>query len=295
MAITRITLLATLLLLGAAVSGCSFFSSGDEEPVQAETSTKTKDDKDVSDDDDAKSDEKEVGFFSGLFGGSKKAAVKPEMKSPPAADENQLKIARLWARVDELEEEQIRQKERLRVIEKGLTLGLVPEELKGKKKEAPPPPPPVPEVKAPEAQKVEPKPEAKGLSKEDADKYQAALASAHDNFRAGRYGRAAVEYSEINKNFGDLVDGGMAKYWVARCWMSLKEYNTARQHLAEFLKEHPGSPWMPRAKLELARVEWKLGLSETALQRFRDIIQQHPYEDAAEMAKMELENLDKTL
>jgi TolA-binding protein len=133
------------------------------------------------------------------------------------------------------------------------------------------------------------------LSKEENEKYQAALASAHDHFRAGRYGRAIVEYSDIDKVYGDRVEGGMPLYWIARCWINLKEYNTARQQLADFLKQNPGSPWSPRAKLELARVEWKLGLGETALQRFREIIQQHPYEDAAEMAKMELQNLDKSL
>lgn len=214
------------------------------------------------------------------------------MDKAAATDEQELKLARLWSRVDELEEEQIRQKERVRVLEKGLTLGLVPEELKIKKEPEPPPPP---VIKAPEPVKVEPKPEPLAMSKEEQERYQGALASAHDHYRAGRYGRAIVEYSDIVKIFGDKVDGGMAKYWVARCWINLKEYNTARQHLAEFLKELPTSAWAPRAKLELGRVEWKLGLSETALQRFRDVIQHHPYEDAAEMAKMELENLDKTL
>ena len=234
----------------------------------------------------------------------------PVATKPTLQDEQQLKVAKLWARVDELEEEQFRQKERIRVLEKGITLGLVPEELKSPKV-----------VKAPPKlePKVEAKVEAKGdakdllppdgkappvdakkgelpaLSKEDAEKYQTMLASAHDQYRSGRYGRAIVEYSEIGKLFGDKIEGGMHQYWISKSWANLKEYNTARQSLVEFLKDHASSPWAPRAKLELARVEWQLGLQETALNRFREIIQEHPYEDAAEMAKMELENLDKKL
>lgn len=241
---------------------------------------------------------------SGLLGDETKEAAVGGKETEQ--DERELKLAKLWARVDELEEEQFRQKERIRVLEKGLTLGLIPEELKTKgapsAKAVEPKGDAVAEIKveAPAVIKTEPKVEAPAagkptMSKEESEKYQAALASAHDHYRAGRYGRAIVEYSDIGKIYGDLADGGMHLYWVARCWINLKEYNTARQQLVDFLKDHPGSAWAPRGKLELARVEWKLGLGETALQRFRDIIQQHPYEDAAEMAKMELQNLDKTL
>ncbi len=241
-----------------------------------------------------------------------------------AAEEQELKLAKLWSRVDELEEEQFRQKERIRVLEKGITLGLVPEELKGGPKaegkegkegkdgkgdkaakgrhhgskaqegevasvDESPDVPDLPPAAKPE------KAEGAGPAQIDHEKYQSALASAHDHYRAGRYGRAIVEYSEIAKQYGDQVEGGMPLYWVAMCWSNLKEYNTARQHLIDFLKDYAKSPWAPRAKLQLARVEWQLGMQETALQRLREIIQDHPYEDAAEMAKMELETLDKKL
>lgn len=285
-----------VFVLAAPLVGCSTlqFWKSDKEPPSEEKDASTEDPKTAE-----SADNESTGFFGSSE--AKKSATKPATKSV-AVDEHELKLAKLWARVDELEEEQLRQKERVRVLEKGLTLGLVPEELKTKKVAAVPPPPVALVVKAPSAPKAveaegkdEPLAASPALSKDDQDRYQAALASAHDHFRAGRYGRAIVEYSDIGKNFGDKVDGGMSQYWVARCWINLKEYNTARQHLVEFLKEHPSSPWMPRAKLELGRVEWKLGLAETALQRFRDVIQQHPYEDAAEMAKMELQNLDKQL
>jgi TolA-binding protein len=121
------------------------------------------------------------------------------------------------------------------------------------------------------------------------------LASAQDQYRAGKYGRAIVEFSDIGKNFGNKVEGGLHQYWIAKSWIGLKEYNTARQQLQDFLKDYASSPWVPRAKLDLAKVEWRLGLQETAIQRFREIIQSYPYEDAAEMAKTELSHLDKAL
>ena len=273
------------------------------------------------------------------------AEVKPTVEGKPnvvkavdVKDEQELKLARLWARVDDLEEQQSRSKERLTIVEKGVTLGLMPEELRrsepAKKGSSRGP------DAANERSKLTPKVRSKtasekafagvpadavgppsegakangnatdgkashsevaaessptGLSKADEGNYQKALASAHDLFRAGRYGRAVVEYSDIGKRYGDQVGGGMYLYWVAKSWVELKEYNTARQQLVEFLKDHGNSPWVPRAKFELGRVEWQLGMQDTALGRFRDIIQRHPYADAAEMAKMELQNLDKKL
>jgi TolA-binding protein len=286
----------------------------------------------------------------GLFGESTvdepTAEAKAEADSKAAAaktatikDEQELKLARLWARVDELEEEQARSKERLAIVEKGVILGILPEELrrpehakKGKTKGSGATKEPAKvtakdstkkaeevdeatasqgavhpkgdAVKPVTSQATEGKPKAatdseprtpSGLNQEDADAYQKALATAHDLFRSGRYGAAVVEYSDIGKRFGEQVGGGMHIYWTAKCWANLKEYNTARQLLTEFLKDHAKSPWVPRAKFELGRIEWQLGMQETALRRFRDIIQQHPYEDAAEMAKMELQTLDKKL
>ena len=286
----------------------------------------------------------------GLFGegsvNEPTAEAKAEADSKAAAakaatlkDEQELKLARLWARVDELEEEQARSKERLAIVEKGVILGILPEELrrpeqakKGKSKGSGATKEPakatakdntkkaseVDETAAsqgaahPQDDSAKPvvsqtsqgKPKAatapepktpSGLNQEDADAYQKALAIATDLFRSGRYGAAVVEYSDIGKRFGDQVGGGMHIYWTAKCWANLKEYNTARQLLTEFLQDHAKSPWVPRAKFELGRIEWQLGMQETALRRFRDIIQQHPYEDAAEMAKMELQTLDKKL
>lgn len=252
---------------------------------------------------------KEKSTFFGIFAG-------PPPEKSKITDEDDLKIAKLWSRVEQLSVDVHRLRERLRVLEKGLTLGLIPEELKqeasgpqniveiprtdvdvGSKakstKEAS-----VPEMVAVESAHHAALGEQPGahVRKAESDKdYQGALAVAHDHFRAGRYGRAIVEYDAIGKRFGDLPNAGSYRYWVALCWIHMKEYTTARQLLVEFLKDQPQSAWAPRATLELARVEWKLGLGETALSRFRDLIRDHPQEDAAEMAKMEIANLDKTL
>jgi len=273
------------------------------------------------------------------------AALSTENVKSSSVQELELKNAKLWTRVDELEEKVARQKERLKIIERGLMLGILPDELKGpgedsatrmkkpnpgnakvtgdesavsalteaisdaneetEKKSSPPADRKAEQIEKKEASGATEKPSVtseggipasqNNLTPKEQEEYQRMLASAHDHYRSARYGKAVVEFSEIGKVFGSQVDGGMHRYWIAKSWIGLKEFQTARQQLSDFLRDFPASPWAPRAKLELARAEFQLGYKEKALQRLREVVQTHPYEDAAEMAKMELENLQKTL
>src|SRR5689334_13264409 len=55
-------------------------------------------------------------------------SMTPKTAVSPSSD-MELRLAKLWARVDDLENQQIRQKERMKLLEKGLMLGIVPDEL----------------------------------------------------------------------------------------------------------------------------------------------------------------------
>lgn len=284
-------------------TSCTHLASTDKEPDSSQPVEK--DVKEISA--VPKDSEKKSSFFE-IFSSS------PSGQNDKLKEEQDLKIAKIWSRVDELSSEQSRLRERLKVIEKGLTLGLIPEELKQNnaahgdvggsqyflkhKEKAAKDAQHAPDIVEENPERSEKKVDELDLEKEQPiteNDYQNALATAHEKFRSGAYGRAIVEYESIGKKFGEKFGGGSHKFWVARCWINMKEYGTARQLLAEFLKDYPGSTWAPRAKLELARVEWRLGLRETSLSRLRDVIRDHPQEDAAEMAKMELSTLDKTL
>jgi len=238
---------------------------------------------------------------------------------PGTISELELKYAKLWTKVDDLDRLIRKQRQRIRVLEKGLLLGIIPEELKGEgedeedsvadsssggpreakthKTEVAPIVDTSTEPVLGEAGATTPSPAsiAKATDSGVSPDYQQKMSQAHETFRAGRYGRAIVEFAAIGKEFGDGADGGAWKFWTARCWVAMKEYQTARQHFGEFLSGHPTSPWAPRANVEMARVENALGLKETAMQRLRSVIQQHPFAESAEMAKMELKNMQQAL
>lgn len=216
-------------------------------------------------------------------------------------EELELKQARLWARVDALEDQANRHKERMRVIEKGLMLGLVPEELKEDVKRKP-------AVSKASAEAQQPKhaapakvaakavvPEPKPASAEDNAAFEARMVAAQDFFRGGRYGRAIAEYSAVGKEFKHLDKNGSHQFWIALSWMNLKELQTAQQNFENFLQEYSSSTLATRAHFYLARVEAQLGMRDKSLQRLRRIINEFPNEDAAEMAKMEITNMGKAL
>jgi TolA-binding protein len=246
--------------------------------------------------------------------------MSPDHVKPGTIPELELKYAKLWTKVDDLDRLIRKQRQRIRVLEKGLLLGIIPEELKGdgeyaeddaaddrpsaaaaqrKSREAGLAPivdtTSEPALGGAQDQKLTQADASQSADGNPSVDYQQKMSQAHESFRAGRYGRAIVEFAAIGKEFGDEADGGAWKFWTARCWTAMKEFQTARQHFTEFLSAHPNSPWAPRANVEMARVENALGLKETALQRLRTVIQQHPFAESAEMAKMELKNMQRAL
>lgn len=236
------------------------------------------------------------------------AESKPNQKksNTQLIDERELKIARLWSRVDELAEDHSRLKEKLRLLERGLTLGIIPDELKAldlKSSDRPSSPPALSVGQGTTAKSKGEAPATKSegpttegpLSAQEEKAYQDAVVMAHEHFRSGRYGRAIVEYDSIGKKWGNRIPGAMYKYWVGKCWMELKEYSTARQIFNELITQFSSSPWVPRAKLEIGRSELRLGQNETAIRWFRDLIKDHPHADASELAQMELSNIGKNL
>lgn len=207
-------------------------------------------------------------------------------KSDLTMAEMEKKLARLWSRFDQMEEQVFAQKQKIHVLEKGLKLGIMPEESDVRKVA----------VELPEQAKPNAAKKIVSTEMTDAEKqqFQNMLASAHDYFRTGRYGRAIKQFSSIDENFGPKIKDGMHHYWIAKSWMYLKEFNIATQRYSEFLSEYPGSAWAGRAKLDLSRIQLRQGMRETAIDGFKRIISDYPYEEVAEMAKMELQNLEKT-
>ncbi len=235
-------------------------------------------------------------------------AVSPALPSPsttPNGNELELKLARLWARVDELENQSIQQKERMKLIEKGLLLGIIPDELKGgksKKKvsavrseipakdeeEASVEPPAEP------AAAQAPKEAAQDRSK-DLATYKRLLQKAQEKFNAAQYGQAIVLFNEVGDGFDDSLTEGSHLYWIGLSWYYLKEFQLAEQSFKNLREKHPENLWVAHARYYQAKIDQTRGLSKRALEQFSQLMEEFASQDLGEMARMEVARMREKL
>ncbi len=226
------------------------------------------------------------------------ASIKSENNTRPifassdsTVDDLALKQAKLLARLEELEKTVRKQKEKLRVLEKGLTLGLTPSGLES-----------ATDVSENADQELsdlkdggdDQNSDTNNLS-DDYESYLTQLSSAKQLFRSGKYGKAYIAFARLDKTYDDTVTKGVPIYWIGRCWYRLKEYQSARTQLNNFVAQYPASKWTPSAKFYLARSEWELGLREMSVKRYQEIVRQYPEDGTAEAARQILRNMDRAL
>ncbi len=238
---------------------------------------------------------------------------------PLSPKEVDLKIAELHNRIIDLEEEQLRQKEKMHLIRKAVVLGIVPDELRTQfyeERDAKPMAAPKPRIKEEgspavatpdgasakgetnsQAGKEQPGVEFNSSPPEVVDEkaYQSKLSQAQSFFGGAKYGEAIAAYSAIGRDFPASLTKGNHYYWIGLSWYYLKEYDYSSKNLQEVVSSYPESPHVPRARFFLAKVEARKGLKEKALGHFREIITAYPQDEAAEMAKAEIKNLEEAL
>jgi len=233
---------------------------------------------------------------------------------PVKGDEVSLKQARLMARMDEIESELKRQREKVRLLEQGLLTGIAPDDLKSgggrknlKSGRRTNQKPPVEDLFAAEASSEDlASPNLEGVdvgSDKRAGSSETGASSAlnsrmqiaKEHYQASRFGLAIAELAGISREFGDKVADGAVRLWLGKSYLGLKEYGTARGELEAYIKGWPTGEGVGSARIDLARVYVGLGLKERARGELRRVIKDFDGQDASEMASQELSNLQGSL
>jgi TolA-binding protein len=224
------------------------------------------------------------------------APVPAPMMAP--ASDLELRLAKLWARVDDLENQQIRQKERMKLLEKGLMLGIIPEELKmekaGKHESAKKPEPEAMETPA-SLQALPPAVAANTEKSHDIAEYQRLLRSAQEKFNAANYGQAIVQFNEIGEKFDESLTEGSHNYWIGLSWFYLKEMQLAEAGFKKLIDHFNHNSWVPYARFYMAKIDQNRGLSGRARDQFKLLIDEYPNQDLGEMARMEIDRMREKL
>ncbi|MBC7659616.1 MAG: tetratricopeptide repeat protein [Chitinophagaceae bacterium] len=229
-----------------------------------------------------------------------------------ATDALELRVAQLWSRVDDLETQLLKQKERSKLLEKGLLLGIVPEELKADDEK--------PKAagkklvkssksnaaeKSSDAERVNEKKSpleiplsaaaAKSEGSQDSDLYRKMLEAAQNKFNKADYGQAIIAYNDIGAKFDDSVTEGSHLYWIGLSWFYLKEYKLSEETFTSLKDRYPSNPWSSYAAFYLAKIEQSRGLSQRALDQFQKILDENPDRDLGEMARAEIARMKEKL
>ena len=233
-------------------------------------------------------------------------------------DEIELRQAKIWNRLDEMDEQLNAQKEQLKILEQGLLTGVPPEALragggqvKQRKMGRGAGSTSLPEVtldgesekKLISVNRMNKGEEPLGLHDSEIgndtanvpDSYTVKLQVAKDYYQSGRFGLAIAELAQISKEFGMNAGKGEHLYWLGRSYLGLKEFATARTELDGFIKGKSDSALKPMARLELARCLEGLNLRERARKELSQIVRDYKGQEVSEMASMELKNLQGVL
>jgi TolA-binding protein len=235
--------------------------------------------------------------------------------TPSKDDDISLKQARLMARMDEIEGELKRQREKVRLLEQGLLTGIAPDDLKpggaGKKAQksggrASRKPPvedlfaaesPSEDLASPNLDGVDVRSNTTKGSAETggSSALNTRMQLAKEHYQASRFGLAIAELAGISREFGDKAADGAVRLWLGKSYLGLKEYGTARGEFEAYIKGWPSGEGVASARIDLARVYVGLGLKERARGELRRVIKDFDGQEASEMASMELKNLQGNL
>ena len=229
--------------------------------------------------------------------------VKLDIENQVNIENIELKQARMWARIDELEGMLLKQREKVKMLEKGLLLGVTPKPIKEQPKISSHPnqrflqPQSVREAKQSDKKSyLSAIPDKKDVDLNHVKAiYNSRLQAARVLFKEGRFGKAYLDFAKLDREFDSNITNGETKYWLGRCWYKLKELQQAKQYFISFINSFPVSPWIPSAKYYLAKVELDSGLRDLAIKQLRNLIKEHPYEGSSEAAKQMLRNLNQNL
>lgn len=267
-----------LLLLTSLISCSLSIWNKNEEAITSEQSNETREEEETATDSNLS-----------LFGET----------SSQSMEQLELRQAKMWSRIDELESMLIQQKERIKLLEQGLMLGIMPESSHSKKSEVRPKINDIDQALNEDIknhdEQPDPLPKDTVVDNHEKNDFKEKLEHAKQLYNQGRYGKAYLEFSQLDKIYSPNQHREQTTYWIGRCWYKLGEFQTAKQYFEKAINKIAASDILPSAKLYLARTELKLGLKTQASAHLQELIREYPEKSYSEAAKNILNNMEQQL
>ncbi len=203
----------------------------------------------------------------------------------------ELKQARLWSRIDELESLVLKQQQRMKILEQALLIDHGSKEKRKEKTEAPKPAEKA--VQAPRDSSIRASTRLPPTKASPQQIYAQKLESAKALFKEASWNKAFLAFSELDREADSSLSQGEPMYWLGRCWFQLNEFQSAKNLFLRFLELSPKHELAPSAQLFYAKTEMAMGRRAEGLSKFRELIKNYPSEKNAELAKQILKNINE--
>lgn len=203
-----------------------------------------------------------------------------------------LSLLKMKNRIEELETKYLNLHEKYKVLEKGLTLGLIPKEMnlefleKNSKK--------ISFSKKPKKNSIE-KIVSKTKKEEKSPDFQSKLKIALKKYHDGKYGQALVDFQKLETSFKENQLQGNHLYWIGLCWLHLKEYLKSTEYLSRFIDQYPNNSLVRKATFFKAKSDLNRGLPKIAVSTFEALIRQNPEDEVSELSDRELKAIEKEM
>lgn len=193
------------------------------------------------------------------------------------------KVAALWIRVEDLDQTVARQQQEIQLLENRIANR--EKEVRGSEGDIAPPK----KIGKPERLLIEPIAVGEARKKE----FFSQLSYAKRLFGERRFGKAFIEFSRLERELPLEENEGEARFWLARCWLELGEFQTAWQFFKTYVEEFPEAAFTVSSQFFMAKAELGMGRKDDAVIRLKNIITRHPYESSAETAKQLLASIER--
>jgi TolA-binding protein len=235
-------------------------------------------------------------------------------------DQLGLSQARISERMSEIETELKRQRETIKLLERGLLTGIPPSELKAsdaaEKKDSG-------AVTAEKGKELDDLLEASernavksaltspvldqellaqtsfssdGSNEKPSEQaLKTAMAKAKKQFQSGDFQRALDDFSEVSRTYGEQASSVSVRFWLGKCYSGLKDHANAKSEYEAYLSSSPMGSHAADARVELARTLSKMGLKERARTELKKVIKDFEGQEPAEIAAHELDALQGAL
>ena len=101
------------------------------------------------------------------------------------------------------------------------------------------------------------------------------------DYAAGRYQQAVSGFARFLSNYSDSDYAGNAQYWLAECYLAMKQYNQAATAFEQTAERYPKSAKAADALLKLAATQRQLGETDRAAETEGLLRSRYPQSAAA--------------